>query len=424
MLKINGEEDAMIKNSKLATITLGALFLTTAAFSNVNAGGSIFSGSQKTSSSNCVFSQTTTSGSNCVLNNNSGTPSCALNNNSGTPSCTLNNNNSNSSISNIFKTNGNISENNNSYTVTVPILNSITQAEKIEEAILNYAGRSRESLSAAERLSLFHLREKIIDENVPLQCTGGDAYASVTIDIARYGSYIKSAIMGGSTTPTPSNQTGSAEYIITVEIMSTQKNQLIESAILNYAGCSRDSFNANQRLALFRLREKIIDENIPLNCVGGDIHASVNINIANYSNDINALIAMAPQASTPSTPALPVKSEPQTPAIPSTPAVTPVPNTTALQTSGYRCKECGVDLRTGNHPAWCKNKAYIPGNAAAPSSTPAKPARITDVFTSEPAAPAKNTTQTSGYRCKECGVDLRTGNHPEWCKNKDYQLSK
>ena len=401
----------MIKKFNLATITLSAAFLAAVTFSTANAGELTFSGSEKTPSSNCVFSQTTTSGPGCTLNSNSGTPSCTLNGNS---------------ISSIFKSNGNISENKNSYTITIPILNNLTRSEKIEEAILNYAGRSRSSLSAAERLALYKLREKIIDENVPFQCTGGDKNVSVTVDISRYGSYIKSAIMGGTTAAQPSEQTPAGDYIITVEIMSAQKNQLIESAILNYAGRSRDSFNSNQRLALFKLREKIVDENIPISCVGGDIHASVKINIANYSNDISAIASMTPQTSPPATPpaepATPVTPVTESPEPPSTPG-TPFQNVT--QTSGYRCKECGIDLRTGSHPKWCKNKAYMPGNAASPSSANPKPARISDTFTSKPAViPSQGTTQRSGYRCKECGIDLRTGSHPKWCKNKDYQLPK
>ncbi len=51
----------------------------------------------------------------------------------------------------------------------------------------------------------------------------------------------------------------------------------------------------------------------------------------------------------------------------STPAETPAaveapksaPSTSVTQTNGNRCPECGVDLRTGTHPKWCKRGAGI-----------------------------------------------------------------
>ena len=45
----------------------------------------------------------------------------------------------------------------------------------------------------------------------------------------------------------------------------------------------------------------------------------------------------------------------------SKPAESSVPATSVTQTNsrGYRCIECGIDLRTGTHPGWCKRGAGV-----------------------------------------------------------------
>jgi|GEM_PF-6133150 len=396
-----------------------------------------------TSGSNCVLQNntttTTTTGSNCVLNGSSSTATtgsnCVLQTGTsngsnctletGATTCTSANHARNIKIFGRCLRCGATSDNStseaeeSSYVINVPILGS--SSDLVDNAILKYANVSKNSLNSSQRLALFNLRERIITENVPIQCTGGDINASVQVDISKYSNEIKSIFSGMATTPatspsTPSTPTSAypSSYIISVAILSGQKGEIVESAILTYAGVSKTSLNATQRLNLFHLREQIINQNVPTQCTGGDANASVQFDLAAYASQIKEIFA----TSTTTTPVTPVTPTPVTPVI-NNPVT---PSTPTTQTSGYRCRECGLDLRTSSHARWCKNSGYtLNGQSTSGYSNPTsstKPQRISDT----PSQPS--TTQTSGYRCRECGLDLRTSNHAKWCKNTSYQLNK